>query len=338
VLNIIKTKNKPLFFVLSSSTDLNKLKLLEDELPFNIQRISYGFTEVQPYIPAEGLQSTLIENNDKNSSAWNNMPPVYRSNSEFTAKPESEVISKIKINNIPVNSPLILSRKVGTRRSAAILAKDIWKWKLQTAEKNIDVFDRLLINSAKWLNTKENQSPVTIKTSKKSYSLGEPVEFSAQVYDETFNPVEDAEVVVDVKTGNEKYQVIMSSLGSGLYEGSLSTTASGDYQFSGSAKINNKLLGKDNGKFSIGDVDIEQINPRMDKEFLTLLSTQTKGKFFDGSNSDKLIKALEENSNKKVHERVIKSEFTLWSNKWLMISVIVLFALEWFFRKRSGML
>lgn len=338
VISTIKTKNIPYFFILSASTDLNKLRSLETELPFNIQRVSNGFSEVQPYIPPNELQNTLVQNSSGNPDIWDNMPPVSRSNSEFSAKPESEVIARIKINNIPINSPLILTRKLGNKRSAAVLAKDIWRWKLQTAEKKIDAYDRLFVNSVKWLNTKEDQKMVTIKTSKKLYSLGEPIDFTAQVYDDTFNPVEDAEVTVNVSSGKDKYQLTMNSLGSGLYEGSLSANNPGDYLFSGSAKSNNKTLGNDNGKFSIGDVEIELINPRMDKDFLTSLSTQTKGKFFYGPNYKQLIQTLEQISEKKTQGKLIKSEITLWSNKWMLVAVILLFAIEWFLRKRSGML
>jgi len=71
------------------------------------------------------------------------------------------------MNNIPSKTPLIVSRKLGNKRSIAVLAKDIWKWKLQTATKNLDLFDRFINSSVKWLNTSEDQKQVNIKTSKK---------------------------------------------------------------------------------------------------------------------------------------------------------------------------
>lgn len=338
IINEIKNKNKPFFIVLSAGTDFNKLRALQAELPFTIGRINSGFTDAQPNVTPEEFENPLLQSNSPNPEAWNNLPPVAKPNTELFAKPESNLLAKTKINNIPLNAPLMLSRKLGNKRSIAVLAKDIWRWKLQTAEKRLDVFDRLLLGSMKWLNTREDQKQVTIRTTKKEYSLGEPIEFTAQVYDESFNPVDGAEVNINVISGSNKYIVNMNSLSGGLYEGALVTSSPGDYDFSGSAKFNDKTLGSDKGRFNIGDVEIEMINPGMDKDFLTLLSKQTGGRFFDGKNFDQLFNLLQENNQRQTKEKINLSEITLWSNEWMLIAIVFLFAAEWFLRKRSGML
>ena len=335
----ISEKNKPFFITLSRSTDFNKLKQLQNELPFNINRIIPGDNEVQPYISVEESKNPLLQNNSPNPvSAWNNLPPVYQPNIEFKVKPESDVISKIKINNTPVNKPLIVTRKLGGKRSMAIVAEDIWKWKLQTAVKDLDLFDRFILNSVKWLNTSEEQKQVTIKTSKKLYSLGEEIEFTGQVYDETFNPVSDAEVKVKINHGGEAYDINLSSLGNGLYEGTFQTNKTGDYSFTGDALLDNKNLGSDEGSFNIGEVDIEMINPRMNYEFLTSLANQTGGEYFDASNYEQLFNILKRINERSSKEKIDVSEISLWSSEWLMAAVILLLGLEWFLRKRAGML
>ena len=336
---VISEKNKPFFITLSRSTDFNKLKQLQSELPFNINRIIPGYVEVQPYIPAEESKNPLLQNNFPNPiAAWNNLPPLYQPNTEFKSKPESEIISKIKINNTPVNKPLIVTRRLGSKRSMAIIAEDIWKWKLQTATKDLDLFDRFLLNSVKWLNTSEEQKQVTIKTSKKLFSLGEEIEFTGQVYDETFNPVWDAEVKVKINHTGETYNINLSSLGNGLYEGTFQTNKTGDYTYSGDALQENKILGSDKGSFNIGEVDIEMLNPRMNYEFLTLLANQTGGEYFNASNYQQLFNILKRINEKSSREKTDVSEISLWSSEWLMALVILLLGLEWFLRKRAGML
>jgi hypothetical protein len=315
------------------------LKQLQSELPFNINRIIPGYSEVQPYISVEESKNSLIQNNSQNPvAAWNNLPPVYQPNTEFRAKPESDVISKIKINNTPVNKPLIVTRKLGGKRSMAVVAEDSWKWKLQTAVKDLDLFDRFILNSVKWLNTSEEQKQVTIRPSKKLYSLGEEIEFTGQVYDETFNPVWDAEVKVKINHGGEAYNINLSSLGNGLYEGTFQTNKTGDYTYTGDALQENKIIGSDDGSFNIGEVDIEMVNPRMNYEFLTLLASQTGGEYFDASNYEQLFNILQRINEKSSREKIDVSEISLWSSEWLMAAVILLLGLEWFLRKRAGML
>ena len=98
------------------------------------------------------------------------------------------------------------------------------------------------------------------------------------------------------------------------------------------------MLGNDNGTFNIGDIDIEMIDSRMNYEFLSLLSNQTKGIFYSPGDINSLIVKLNELNLSASKEKLTTSEIRLWSDEWLLVIVILLFAFEWFLRKRSGML
>jgi CARDB len=337
--NAIINKNKPFFINISAQTDLNKLREFESELPFSVSNPSTDYFQVQPNIQSNESENPLIQNNSENpADAWNNLPPVFQLNADYKAKPESEIIAKEKINNVPVNSPLILTRRLGNKRSIAVLAKDIWKWKLSSAEKNLNLFDEFINNSVKWLNSYNQNKQVTIKTNKKNYSMGEDVDFTAQVYDEAYNPVSDAEVKININSKGENNELTLNSLGNGLYQGSAQLNKAGDYSFSGSAARNKKEMGTDKGSFNVGEVDIEMMNPRMNYEFLKLLSKETGGEFYFNKNYGDLFKKLKDLNKKSSKEKIITSEFSLWSNEWLMALAILCFAVEWFLRKRYGML
>ena len=335
----VLAKNKPFFFVLTDAVDLNKLKYFQSDLAFTINRSGQGFTEVQPNVSLSQTKNPLLQNNSPdNINAWNNLPPALQINSEYIAKPEAEVIARIKANNIPLNSPLILTKRIGSKRSITVLAKDIWRWKLQTVVKDLDLFDRFISNSVKWLHSTDEEKQVRIKTSKKIYSLGEEIEFSGEVYDELFNPVSDAEVTVNISGSDQKNEIKLNSLGSGLYEGKFQGNKPGDYSFSGSALEGQKKLGTDAGKFNIGEIDIEMVDPRMNYEFLSSLAGQTGGKFFTYNNYSQLFDILNKLNKESAKEKINVSKINLWSDEWLLGLTILIFSLEWFIRKRSGML
>lgn len=336
---LISEKNIPYFFVLSGSTDFTKLNQIKKDLSFVPNNLGNNFLEVQPNVSSDQSKNPLLQNKSSDPvTAWNNLPPVYQPFSDFTPKPESEIVAKVKMNNIPTNKPLILSRRLANQKSISVLAKDIWKWKLQTALKDQDVFDRFILNSIRWLNSPDDKKRVQIKTVKKLFSLGEEVEFTAQIYDDAFNPVSDAEVKVKVKNENDKFELNLNSLGNGLYEGVLQANKPGNYSFVGEAKLNNKLLGSDNGLFNIGEIDIEMMNPGMDYEFLNTLANVSGGKYFDIDQYNSLFKRLSELNNKSSKEKIETKEYALWSNEFLMMAIIILFGIEWFVRKREGML
>lgn len=336
---LISQKNIPYLFVLSSGTDLNLLSQLRKDLPFTYNTAALSYLEVQPNITSEQSKNPLLQNNNSDPiSAWNNLPPVFQPFTEFSAKPESEIVSKTKVNNILTNKPLILTRRLGSQRSIAVLAKDVWKWKLQTALKDLDLFDRFILQSIKWLNSPEDKKRIQIKTSKKIYALGEEVEFVAQIYDDSFNPISDAAVKVKIKNDNDKFELNLNSLGNGLYEGILQTNKPGNYSFSGEAKLNGKQLGTDAGLFNIGEVDIEMMNTRMDYELLNSLANVSGGRYFNIDEAKSLFNLLAELNKKSSKEKIDKKEYPLWSNEFLLFTIILLFGFEWFVRKREGML
>lgn len=339
VLKEITDKDKPYFITLSNGMDFQKLKMLQSELGFTINNAGNDYLEIQPDISAAESDNPLIQNNSSNTTdAWNNLPPVFQPNAGLSSKPESEVISSVKVNNVRINRPLILTRILGSKKSIAVLAKDIWKWKLETAPKNLDLFDRFILSSVKWLNTKEDHKQLSIKTSKKIYSPGEQVEFNAQAYDQTFSPITDADIKVSVKGNNTNFDVSLNSLGNGLYEGAFQANQPGDYTFTGEGFKNNVKLGSDNGKFNVGETDVEMINHRINSEYLALLSNQTNGKFFYNANYKQLYSILKDITARSSKDKIEVSTINLWSDEWLLIFAILVFALEWFFRKRWGML
>ena len=336
VVNKLSVKNAPFFLLLSSDVDVNKLNKLSNLLPFSIQKIDNKYLQVQPDIQIGELNNPLVQNNAINE--WNNLPPISQSLITLTVKPESKLISKIKINNQLANNPLILTRNIGSKRSIVVIGKDIWKWKLQSATKNSTLFDNFITSSTRWLNAPDDQKKVRITTSKKIYSSGEKVEFSAQVYDESFNPVNDALLKLSIYRTGSKDELILNSVGGGLYDGSFLLSKNGDYNYDGIASINGKSLGKDKGSFNIGDVEIELVDARMNFEFLYLLASQTKGKYFDPKRYAELLDNLKNLNTNFSKDKIITSEIRLWSDEWLLIMIILLFAAEWFLRKRSGML
>ncbi|MBN2570689.1 MAG: hypothetical protein JXA68_01060 [Ignavibacteriales bacterium] len=339
LLNVVQQalKEKPFFLTLSTGTDLNRLKQLEQYLPFTITQITTGLSPVQPNI--EDKKNSLLTNNAPDPvAAWSNLPPIFQTNSKLNAKPESNVIATSKIRNVPMNTPLIVSKSIGYNRVIAVLGQDIWKWKLQVANKELNLFDNFIYSCVRWMTVDTKRDRFKIKTQKKLYVKGELVEFVGEVYDESFNPLDDVYIKVIIKKDVNISDIKLNSIGNGIYESTYETNKEGDYQFSAVGTINGKTVGKSQGRFTIGDINIETINPRLDKYFLSSLSYSTNGKYYDISNLDNLLKEINQKIENSTKEKIKTSEINLWSDELLLILIITLFSLEWFFRKKFGML
>jgi hypothetical protein len=339
ILKRITSEKIPYFLTLSADISLNRLMSFGNELSFNVNQIMNGYKEVQPQILPNQISNPIIEQADKNSvESWNDLPPVYQPNFMITPKVESKMLAEIKLNNTVLNVPLILTKNFSGKRSVTVLAKDIWRWKLQIAPKGMDLFDSFIVNSVRWLKAGEEQKLVNIKPSQKNYSIGERVEFSAQISDESLNPVSDAEIKINISDTKNEYETEMQNVGPGLYEGSIVINQTGDFRYSGSAYRDGMLLGKDNGSFNIGDIDLEMINPVMNYPLLKLVADESGGEYYTPEDYKPILDKINQLNKISSKEKIVKSEISLWSDTWMLMIVILLFSLEWFIRKRSGML
>ncbi len=337
--DLISNKNIPYFITVSNYVSINKLRQLYNELPFSFNNPQSVPILIQPNFVEDEIKNPILQNNSSNIvEAWNNLPPINAPNLNFVSKPESRILLRTKINNVPMNTPLLLTKILGRKRAIAVCATDIWRWKLQNAKKDLDLFDRFILNSIRWLNANEERKQFNVKTTKKLYSLNEQIQFQGELYDESFNPISDAEVNVKIKNKSFESEITLNSIGNGLYEGVLQNVKPGDYTFESFAKVNGTTSQKTKGRFSVGDIDLELINPQQNADLLKLLSIKTNGQYFFNNNYQDIFDRINQTNKKFNKEKIEVSEINLWSNEILLIILILLFALEWFLRKREGML
>lgn len=339
VTSLINKNKIPYFILFNNLTDLNKVKSIENELPFTIVSSNIEAEKlVQPSVPVNQLRNPILQSNSINTEdGWNSLPPIFRTNIEIRPKPESEVVSNVSINNVPLNLPLILTRDVSSKKSIAVLGFDIWRWKLM--KPGTDIFDRFILNSQRWLSVKADNKQVKLETSKQVYSSGEEITLLGEVRDKSQNAVENANVKVDITSPTGlKLSINLVSLGNGLYQSNFISRESGDYSFTGEAHDDGLLLGKDGGRFTVSDQELELLNTAADIDFLRLLANRTNGEFFMNEDYDKALPLLEKLNSSASNEVSEIKEYSPLSSLTIILLLIVIFALEWFIRKRYGLL
>jgi hypothetical protein len=76
----------------------------------------------------------------------------------------------------------------------------------------------------------------------------------------------------------------------------------------------------------------------MNAPLLRNLSERTGGKFYTPANCSSFLDDLKNKKSFIPRSVTIRNEFALWNIAWLLALAIFCFALEWFLRKRAGML
>jgi hypothetical protein len=200
------------------------------------------------------------------------------------------------------------------------------------------MLDNFMSNSVRWLATQEDERRIRVQSTKHVYTTQDPVEFAAQVYDENYQPVDDAQIEVRIQRGNEINPLMLNPAGSGQYQSVYDCLAEGEYSFTAIVTLNGTIIGKDQGTFSVGGVNVEYIETRMNKTMLEQIAARTKGQYYDGGKLESFPGDIEKLSNFKPRNTSKSMKVEIWNSRWMLALVIIIFSIEWFIRKQNGML
>jgi hypothetical protein len=341
-------RGKGFIFMASQQTDYNKLKIFEEFLPFNLITTRNQEFMATPDIKPEALSNPLLRvyGSDEDMELWNKLPPVYKTETFVRAKPESEIISNLKVNNVPLKEPMLLMRSFQDKKSVAVMAYGLYRWKLLGFAAEVskgrkdtpDLYTLFIRNTLKWLSVSESNRFVRIKSDKSFYTQAERVDFTAQVYDAAYTPLDNASVRINLTNGKDTRELVLSSIGDGKYKGNVEGLSRGDYAFSGDASVNNKILGSDKGRISIGELSLEYQNSKMNLGLLKSIAQISGGKFYTLENVSSMKEDIEK--SQFFHEQSIsmRKEYALWNLPWLLAIAVLCFSMEWLLRKRAGMI
>ncbi|MCX6154208.1 MAG: VWA domain-containing protein [Candidatus Kapabacteria bacterium] len=351
VLQMLKTElnaGKSLIFIPSISTDYSKLNPLENYLPFSVVSSNPQEMLAQADVKPQATVNHIlrINGNDDDAKLWNQLPPLFHTETFVRPKPESEILASMKVNGVSLKEPLIIMRDFQDKKSLAIMGYGLYRWKLfgyaleksKGKEETTDLFATLLQNSVQWLSVTDKNKNVKIKTGKLHYSSNEKIDFYAQVYDAAYTPIENAYVSLKINGGKEQREIALNSIGNGRYTAAIDPLPEGDYAFSGYAKVNEKDIGNDNGRFSVGELPLEYQNLKMNVQLLRSIAERSGGKFYLAKDASMFLKDLKANSNFSERGVTKRNEIVFRSFSIILIIVIILFSLEWFLRKKFGMI
>ncbi|HZV11672.1 MAG TPA: hypothetical protein VFA55_00535, partial [Candidatus Kapabacteria bacterium] len=283
----------------------------------------------------------------RDSVEWNSLPPTFYYESLFRQKPEANVLATLRLFNNVTREPMILSEHLNAIKTMAILTYGIWRWRLlgkgssDVLSRNggtVDVFTTFINNTLQWLTAKEDEKQVHVRPVKQIFTPNENVEFVGQAYDAKLSPVDNATVDVKITNGQTSYSLSLMPNGNGQYLGALSGLAQGDYTYQGKVTLGDKTLGEENGKFSVTDEGIEFQNTRMDAGLLRAVALKTGAKFAMPEQAAGLFDSVAAKKSFVPLNIEHKKEFELWTNVWMLSAALVCLCVEWFLRKRSGLL
>lgn len=341
-----KVKRTSLLFIPSYQTDYTKLARFQDAIPFAVRSNRQQEVLVMPDVSARSASDPImkIRGDESDVDTWNQLPPIYRTEMFVEPLQNATILSDLKVGSAAIDEPLIIKSERGAVRSLAVLGYGLYRWKLlgqgPAASRGAivqDVLQAFVGNTIKWLSVRDDEQRIRIRSTHELFAAGEQVTFNASVQDQTFSVVDDAEVSVDVTGPQLSRKVVFSNMGNGQYNASLGVLPPGDYSYKGTATRKGVQLGSDNGRFTVATGSIEESAVTMNSNLLRLLAQRTGGAFAPASEVDQLLEKLKADPRMKEVVRTSDREHALYHLPWFIAASLLAFSLEWFIRKRKGL-
>jgi hypothetical protein len=331
----------PLFFVLDRQTDLPTLRQhFSSLLPVQLERIRSTYVEAALVPTEQGAQHPILEIPDMRPELWRQLPPLQYNESRWAASPDARVLATTRVRGVELNDPLLTIRERSGQRTAALLGADSWRWSNlpEDLQAVAPVWPTLLGNTIEWVTTREDDRRVRIEPIRETFAGTERVSFTGQVYDESFNPVNDATVEINVEAPDgSRYPYSMNAVGNGRYVLDVGTLPAGSYTYAAEATREGAALGTDQGQFAVGSLTLEFRATRANAALMRQLAQRSGGTAFAPANADDLPIRLTQSETFAPATLQNERDRELWHVSWFLAAIIVLLATEWALRKRRGM-
>jgi len=342
-------KRLAVFFLNGPGVDMASLWQLRSVLPLAAAPAMAGerLVSLQPELAASSHPLTrFAETPEDNRRVWQELPPIFCNLINLQPLAGSEILASIdnqragqpaeRPGSARSGTPVILAQKSAERKTVAIFAYGIWRWHLlmQGIGKTPLAYENLIRNAVRWMVTREDAKLVRMTSNKEIYRGGEAIELSAQIYYEDYRPRESAQVRVQLSGPQFSQEVILQDIGDGLYRATLQVLGGGEYQFRGVAVQSGQKIGEDSGRFSVEPFSLEFLNTRLNETLLQQMAQTTGGAYGPPDSLENYIARLP----LVPVSRQETSDFALWGRTPTLFVLLLVLGVEWFVRKRQGML
>lgn len=331
ILQSIKQLNLPVIYILGGQSDINAFNRLNAGI--KIYSMGNKTTDAEASLAPN---FSLFNINDDYKTYADNLPALSTPFGNYKVSPSVTVLFNQKIQSTVTDYPLIAFNNTGTEKCCVIAGEGIFRWKLQDYEdnKNHDFFDDLITKIVQYLAVKDDKSFFRIHAPN-SYKEDEPIEMDAELYNPSYQLINDPEVNITITNQAGKNFSFTFNRTSNAYHLNAGMLQAGTYTYQARVKSGNQLYTK-KGEFTVIPVQLETTHTIADHHLLYQLAKEHGGEMVFPNQLDKLTKLIEARDDIKPIIYTHTSYSPLIDLKWIFFVLLILAGTEWFLRKWNG--
>ncbi len=313
-------------------------------LPFHSsgRNITFSSANLNLKLTEEGRLhpvTRLVENLEENDRIWSDLPPFLGVAILGLVTEDATVLASFQNPLKPkARSPGIVVRNYGKGKVMATTATPFWRWDflLWGIGESNQIYQRFWNNAIRWLVVREDLDLINLFTDKRIYKGGESITLHAKIFDQNYQKIKDASVVVKIQgealSDSEMISLNLNELGE--YTATLGAVPPGKYWFEGKVFRDERQIGSKKGEFLVEEYSVEDSDLKTDFDLLKRIAEVSGGKYYE----NKQISHLIDDINLVEKEKQKKKDVPLWNHPLLLAIFVICLSIEWAIRKRSQLL
>lgn len=325
ILNEIKSANQSVFFI--------GLTAPQGLIGNESRQLTGRFNDVEAtYQPA----FTLFTLSDELKKYLKEFPAVKCNFGPTTTNNSVNVLMNQRIGVVDTETPLFYFNEINSMKTAGFLGDGLWKWRMRdfADHENFNLFNELMSKTVQYLSVKADKSFFRVFT-KKIVNDNETIDFTAEVYNQSYELITEPDVTLVLKDANAKTYNYTFSKKQTMYSLNAGQFPAGEYSYEAKTKVGDKVYTKA-GILIIKELVSEKINTVANHQLLYQLSKQSAGKLYYPNQLEQLQKDVLANDSIKSITYSHKQLTDLVNLKWICFLILALLSIEWFLRKHNG--
>ena len=274
----------------------------------------------------------MLAKPSENAAAWAKLPPLEGAN-KFN--PQNLAPDAAVLADAGADKPLLVAHQFGLGRVMAFAGDSTWRWWMHGHESAFKRFWRQIIL---WLARKDQtqEGSVWIRMAQRRFAPSQRVEFYAGATSPTGDPITDADykAAIILPDGTRRPVPLVREHDQ-MVGAFRDTQTAGDYAIEVTATQKDQPLGATRARFLVFQQDLELDNASADAQTMNSLAAMTGGKSLAPEELPELIRNLAANTAHLDVQQETKKTF--WDTWTFFLTIVVLLGVEWYIRKRWGL-
>ena len=333
LLKKISEQQIPVLFIVGTQTNLQNFNQLFT-YPLITKQKANQFEDV--YINLN-VPENLFNLTDDIKETFHNLPPLLSHFGTYKIPENAEIIAYQRIKKISTSNPLIMFTEFqGNNKCGIIFGEGLFRWRLAEYlnRQSNEHFSTFINKMILYLLSKQKKERFIVNY-KSIYTEGEPLTFEAELYNKIYEPISNADIVLEINKDNQLAYKFTFEKNNPFYSLTITSLPEGEYTWRAKTQVNNEIFSKQ-GTIVVQKSNLELDNYYANTNLLKQLSLRTNGKFYYLNKDITLINDLKNNKNIVSISNSTEKLSSLIDVKYLLIIVVTLISFEWFFRKFFG--